>query len=138
MQSLPGSVMLVDDDLDDHEILCLALESVSPSIACLYYDSAQKALDHLIQNAVAHPDYIFLDLNLPGMNGMQFLEALKKDESCNAIPVIAYSTSILPSDKEKVLQLGAEYFFIKPSSHKELIEELKVIFNTFKRQSVSL
>jgi CheY-like chemotaxis protein len=72
------------------------------------------------------------------MNGMQFLEALKKDESCNAIPVIAYSTSILPSDKEKVLQLGADYFFIKPSSHQKLIEELTMVFNTIKRQSVSL
>ena len=133
MKSLPDFVMLVDDDFDDHEIFSLALESVDPSIKCAYYDSAQIALNDIIQKNFTYPDYIFLDLNMPGLNGIQFLEQLKKEDCCTSVPIVVYSTSILPSDKEKVLNLGADHFFIKPSSHKELIAELNLVFKTIQK-----
>ena len=136
MLPYPGLVLLVDDDHDDHEIFCLSLGEVSSGIKCIYHDNALSALEYLKQKSINYPDFIFLDLNMPGMNGMQLLEQIKNEEALEAIPIVVYSTSILPSDKEKVLGLRANYFFIKPSSHKELTEELKTVFSTIKREPV--
>ena len=117
----------VDDDQDDHEIFSMALSSVNPSIQCIYFDSAKSALCIMEDENFRAPDYIFLDLNMPGINGLQLLEILKTTKDLAAIPVIIYSTSILPADYEKARLLGATGFLIKPSSLPELIKELNQI-----------
>ena len=119
------SVVLIDDDHDDHEIFSIALKEAVPSVKCFYFDSGIEALKRLTEDSSFTPDYIFLDLNMPGMNGIQFLETIKTRKSISEIPVIVYSTSILPQEKEKALQLGALHFFSKPTSHRELIGMLK-------------
>ena len=124
-----NTVVLIDDDHDDHEIFSIALREAAPSVKCFYYDSGKAALSKFAEDRDFIPDYIFLDLNMPGMNGMQFLEIYKQNELISQIPVIVYSTSILLQEKEKVMQLGASRFIIKPSSHLELIKMLKDVFN---------
>ena len=126
------SVVLIDDDHDDHEIFSIALRELTPFIECTYFDSATEALKNLKEDNTFTPKYIFLDLNMPGMNGIQFLETIKKQEKISQIPVIVYSTSILPREKEKAMQLGAYRFFIKPSSHLQLIVMLKDFFENKK------
>jgi len=123
-------VILIDDDPDDHEIFAMAMVEASPEAECILYDSAEKALEELSENSSALPDYIFLDLNMPRMNGMQFLELAKKENFLSRIPVIIYSTSILPSIKAQALQLGASDFLAKPTSHLELIKSLKKLLAT--------
>jgi len=122
------SVALIDDDHDDHEIFSFALQEAVPSVTCIYFDSGKEALTKLTQDNHLLPDYIFLDLNMPGMTGIQFLETIKKRDTISQIPVVVYSTSILPQEREKAMELGAHRFFIKPSSHTELIEMLKGFF----------
>jgi|SRR5882724_603252 len=123
-----NSVLLIDDDHDDHEIFSIALQEAAPFVKCYYFDSGKSALNKLMDDKEFIPDYIFLDLNMPGMSGMQLLEIIKQHETISQIPIIVYSTSILPQEKEKVLQLGASRFFIKPASHFELIDMLKDVF----------
>jgi CheY-like chemotaxis protein len=120
------TVVLIDDDHDDFEIFSMALKEADPSVFCIYYDSAQEALAKLTDLSSPDPDYIFLDLNMPGMNGLQFLESIKKTKASH-LPVIVYSTSILPPHKEKIKSLGVFNSFIKPFSHLELIKILKTI-----------
>jgi CheY-like chemotaxis protein len=122
------TVVLIDDDHDDHEIFSIALQQSAPSVKCFYFDSGKEALNKFLNDEKFIPDYIFLDLNMPGMSGMQFLETIKKQEPISKIPIIVYTTSIMPREKERVLQLGASDFFIKPTSHLELIEMLKKFF----------
>ena len=122
-------VILIDDDPDDHEIFAMAMTDASASVTCVLYDSAEIALDELSKKPLPLPDYIFLDLNMPRMNGMQFLELLKKDSLLAGIPVIIYSTSILPSIRAQALQHGAFDFLAKPTSHLELIKSLKKILS---------
>jgi CheY-like chemotaxis protein len=118
-------VVLIDDDPDDHEIFEMAIAEASAHATCVHYDSAEVALDQLAKFNDALPDYIFLDLNMPRMNGMQFLELIKKDETLAQVPVIVYSTSILPSTKVQALQFGAFDFLAKPASYFELTRILK-------------
>jgi CheY-like chemotaxis protein len=126
----PSSIaVLIDDDHDDHEIFSIAMREAAPSVRCIYFDSGKAALTKFAEDSGFIPDYIFLDLNMPGMDGMQLLEIFKQNELTSRIPVIVYSTSILLREKEKVMQLGASRFLIKPSSHLELIKMLKDVFN---------
>ncbi len=118
-------VILIDDDPDDHEIFAMAIDEASSEAECVLFDSAETALEELSRYAGKLPDYIFLDLNMPRMNGMQFLELIKKDNVLAGIPVIIYSTSILPSIKAQALHFGAFDFLAKPTSHLELIKSLK-------------
>jgi CheY-like chemotaxis protein len=119
-------VVLIDDDHDDYEIFTMALSEADPSADCIYYDSAKVALHKLTAHDHLTPDYIFLDLNMPGMSGIQFLEQFK-NTTLSHLPVIIYSTSILPPHKEKIEELGAFKAFVKPYSHGELIKILKGI-----------
>src|SRR5882724_11971933 len=95
--ALSRKVVLVDDDPDDHEIFEMAITKASADAICIHYHSAETALGQMPNLPGKLPDYIFLDLNMPRMNGMQFLELIKKEESLSSIPVIVYSTSIMPS-----------------------------------------
>ena len=113
---------------DDHEIFSIALTEADPSASCTYFVSAKDALETLA-TLTPIPDYIFLDLNMPGLGGIQFLESIKKMESVSKIPVIVYSTSILPHHRKQITELGAFDYFTKPSSHSELIRILKKIIH---------
>lgn len=124
----PKTIVLIDDDLDDHEIFNIAMEEADPSALCFYFASAKEALEK-IPALSPRPDYIFLDLNMPGISGIQFLESIKKQSEVSDIPVIVYSTSILPQHRQQITTLGAFDYFTKPSSHNELIRILRKIIH---------
>jgi len=128
------TVVLIDDDPDDHEIFDMAILEASALAKCIHFDSAETALNQLAGFGGALPDYIFLDLNMPRMNGIQFLEHLKKEDALAHIPVIVYSTSILPSTRVQALQHGAFDFLAKPPSYNELTRVLKHLLSTGKLQ----
>ena len=70
------------------------------------------------------PDYIFLDINMPRMNGRECLAELKKDIRLKNIPVIIYSTSTHSEDVELSIQLGAAYYLSKSSDIHQLPEQI--------------
>ena len=117
---------LVDDDDDDHELFQIALEAADPSIRCVTAMNGQEALD-MLQNPALSPDYIFLDLNMPLMGGRECLAELKRNPDLSGIPVVIFSTSSDPKDREETRMLGAVDFITKPSK----IYELTALLNTF-------
>jgi CheY-like chemotaxis protein len=119
-------IVLIDDDHDDYEIFTMALTETDPSIDCIYYDSAKDALHKLANLQSSLPDFIFLDLNMPGMDGIQFLEEFKRTHMAH-LPIIIYSTTILPPHRQKIEELGVYKSIVKPYSHGELIKILKTI-----------
>lgn len=118
---------MVDDDLDDTGLFCEALYEIDPHIICHVDHNARQALDKLWRNEYSEPDIIFIDVNMPGMNGWQCLEELKKDLRFREIPVIMYSTSSYAGDAERALELGALCFITKPSEYGLLKKILKAI-----------
>jgi CheY-like chemotaxis protein len=123
--------MLVDDDLDDHEIFSLALTEADKPIEVMRAYDGVEALSQLRSNTHERPHFIFLDLNMPRMNGKQCLEQLKLDSQLKDIPVIIYSTSSEIKDLIDAQNLGAIAFIVKSASIHELTMALKDFFEEF-------
>jgi CheY-like chemotaxis protein len=113
-------ILIVDDDEDDRDLLSDALHEIDPNIKCTVARNGEEAFLGLSMHQYAEPELIFLDLNMPRLDGMQFLQVLKKDRSLQHIPVVIYSTSKLADEKEQCMRLGAVHFITKPSSFREL------------------
>lgn len=123
----PKICLLVDDDPDDQEVFLTALGDVSASVLCLVAADGDRALE-LLYNEETIPDYIFLDLNMPRMNGFEFLAAMKKSRLLKDIPVIVYSTTSQPAQIEKAKNLGATEFFTKTYRYQDLCTLLRKYF----------
>lgn len=119
-------LFLVDDDIDDHEIFKSALAKVGEELTLLTATNGYEALEAL-SVADTLPDYIFVDLNMPRMGGLQFLKEIKQTETLKDIPVIIYTTSSNPGDIAKTKELGAVSFVTKPSRFSELCSFLQTL-----------
>ena len=83
------------------------------------------------------PDIIFLDINMPIINGWQCLSVLKEQEIYKSIPVIMYSTSSHSEHVEKARQLGALCFFTKPPNFQNLKKSLEIVVTHLHSNSLS-
>jgi len=119
--------LLADDDADDTELFCEALEEIDPSIICHCATDGKKLLDLLHSETLKKPQVIFLDVNMPGMNGWECLKQLKGSEAFKHIPVIMYSTSNHQLEADHALNMGALCYFTKPTYFHELKEILGVL-----------
>lgn len=124
---LPKTLLIIDDDADDIELFCLAVGEIDKTIKCISARTGEDALLLLRKNILHKPDYIFLDLNMPRMNGKQCLQMIKKDPEFSEIPVIIYSTSKLPEDYNETKALGAVHFLTKPSKHSDLKKAISYV-----------
>ncbi len=117
------TLLLVDDDVDDQEIFILALQEIECSITCFTAGNGQEAIQSLTSHTV-NPDLIFLDMNMPRMNGIQFLQQIKLMEPLKHIPVIIYSTTAEQHVVEETKTLGAMNMVTKPAKFSELCHML--------------
>jgi DNA-binding response OmpR family regulator len=93
--------------------LCEALNDIDASHACLTAVKGQDALHQLRNTLKAPPDCLFLDVNMPQMDGKTCLKELKKDAELKSIPVVIYTTSSHLGGKVEMLRLGASHFLTK-------------------------
>ena len=110
------TILLVDDDEDDRKLFFEAVGDVDQAIRCIAAVDGQEALVYLSNAANPVPDFIFLDLRMPGISGQQCLEEMKKDARLASVPVIVYTTSRDEKESETLKKLGAVHFMSKPVS----------------------
>lgn len=122
-------ILMIDDDPDDRTFFLETLEELDPTIKCSTANNGIYALDLLKDEQRELPDMIFLDLNMPIMNGKQCLQKLKSNERLSSIPVVIYSTSKEPDEIEETERLGASHFLKKPNSVADLKKELEDILS---------
>src|SRR5690606_37288921 len=119
------TILNVDDDLEDIEIFCEAVRDIDPSIICLVAKSAEEALQ-ILNSDIELPQFIFLDINMPKIDGNVCLREIKNDKRLSSIPVIMYSTHTRTSDLEIYKKLNAG-FLVKQTSYNELVAALKKV-----------
>ena len=102
-----------------------------PALAIL--DNGVDAIVMLQQEVQYTPDFIFLDVNMPKMNGVDCLRELKRIKRLEDTKIFMYSTSSEKSTVDKTLKLGANEFIVKPTKTTELKEKLSQIFGIVSR-----
>lgn len=120
---------LIDDDQDDQEIFAMAVRDFNESIHCYFADDGVKALEKL-NNSDFLPDCIFIDINMPRMNGIECLEQIKNISRLRPVPICMYSTSADPNIVTRSKELGAQDFIVKPASISVLSKMLQRFINS--------
>lgn len=118
-------ILLVDDDREELSLFMDALREVPGSYKCTYSDSAIHALEML---NYLHPDFIFLDYNLPDIDGVELIARIKKDRKLNNIPLFLYSSVISKEKDNAAMSLGVTACIQKPGTIGEMSAILKSVF----------
>ena len=127
MDILHRKFLLVDDDADDADLFCEAVAGISPGMQCFTAETGAALFELLDRMLPDKPDIIFLDINLPIMDGWKCLERLKSDSNYKDIPVIMYSTSSARRDILMAYDIGARVFLTKPDDFDDLSRILGVV-----------
>ena len=123
------NILYADDDVDDREIFCEAIKEIDPAIKVVLGKDGEETLKILsVQKEL--PNLIFLDINMPKMDGIECLVKLKSDDRLKGIPVIIYSTTSNKSDQTKIALLGASDFILKGNSFESVKESLDKILTS--------
>lgn len=120
------NILLVDDDRDDSELLKEAISEVTPSVAIHIVSSGGEALK-LLETLV--PDFIFLDINMPGQDGFECLQLIRKRSSFDKLPIAIYSTSGSESQIRKAYNHAANMYIRKPSTFSAIREVIEKVID---------
>lgn len=120
-----ASVLLVDDDEDDRFLVEQAWRKAGIAHALLARGDGAAALELL--RSGNPPALLLLDIKMPGLSGFELLERLRADPELRRLPVLMLTASTAPSDVRRAYELGANAFFIKPSTVAELVELLGAV-----------
>lgn len=120
-------ILLVDDDPDEHLLFEDALKELRGAPRLVYARDGQQLMQLLHDSKTALPAIIFLDLNMPRMNGFECLQEIRKSAKLTRIPVVIFSTTSQTQAIDKVYEQGANYYIRKPNTFamlKEVIERM--------------
>lgn len=112
-------ILYAEDDSEDFEVFCEALKIIDPKMVCMRARDGAEALS-ILKETIVLPDYIFLDINMPVMDGKTCLKELKQNDQFGKIPVIMYTTSNRNHEIQEFRELGAKDYLIKPSTFTEV------------------
>jgi len=123
----PLRILHIEDSEEDLMLFGRACDAAGLSTIFHTVEDGQQAMAYLTGNGEFHdrkqhpfPDLIILDLNLPGMDGFDFLKWLK-EESGMSLPVLVFTISGSAEDKAKAMASGAAGYFIKPKDFETLV-----------------
>ncbi len=120
-------ILLVEDDQIDVMSVQRAFKDIHVTNRLEVVSNGAEALSHLRNSENQRPCIILLDLNMPKMNGIEFLKVKKQDEMMRSIPVVVLTTSREDQDKVDSFNLGVAGYMIKPVEYKKFVEVAKTI-----------
>lgn len=121
----PLRVLLTDDDEDDRLIFKEILHEMDNDINVNMVNDGKQLMDFLTSENNPLPHIIFLDLNMPNMNGIECLKQIRSQEKYSDISIAIYSTSTSKKDIDDTFNHGANIYITKPASYSELKKVLK-------------
>lgn len=123
-------ILIVDDEEDLIKLIKNILERANYSV--LYEYGSEAALQRVTSNP---PDLIILDLNLPGIGGMELCRIIKNTPSTKHIPIIILSMKSTTEDKIAGLKYGADDYMTKPFNSGELLARVEAVLRRFEQPS---
>jgi CheY-like chemotaxis protein len=118
-------ILLVEDDTVDAMTVRRALKEVGSRRTVVHRLNGEEALEYLHTANGDMPGLILLDLNMPRMNGLEFLEIKQADERLRDIPVVILTTSTNARDIERSYELGAKAYIVKSIDYKQFVDSIR-------------
>lgn len=116
-------ILSVDDDSDDREFFGDAIKAIDPQIPLVVFPNGEELLYYL-EKSENQPDYIFIDINMPKMNGYECAEEIRANYPMGETQIVMYSTSFNPEDRAKFEEHGFKYI-TKQHSLGTLVQSIK-------------
>jgi CheY-like chemotaxis protein len=113
-------IFIIDDNEDFVLLFCQAVAKSHPECQCLSAENGYNALRQLKFMLPTVPDFIFVDVKMPIMNGHEIVSELKKTNAFASVPVIMYSALANPEDQIKAKEAGTKAFYTKPSNAEKI------------------
>lgn len=126
MQSMKP-ILLVEDDTVDARTVKRALDDLGAATPLIHLTNGEEALRYLRNDQNERPCIILLDLNMPRMNGIEFLRAIKDEENLKTIPVIVLTTSSEGRDVLDTFDLSVAGYVVKPVDYKRFVDTIRTI-----------
>lgn len=120
-------VLLVEDDNVDAMTVKRAFKDLKLTNHLVHHVNGEEALTYLQGSDAGIPCVILLDLNMPRMNGIEFLKVIKKDDELKQIPVIVLTTSNEECDVVESFRLCVAGYIVKPVDYKKFVEAIRTI-----------
>jgi CheY-like chemotaxis protein len=120
-------ILLVEDDMIDRMTVERALKEIRVTNRLDMVGNGEEALDFLRDPTNEKPGIILLDLNMPKMNGIDFLKIAKQDPQLKRIPVIVLTTSKDERDRVDSFNLGVAGYMLKPVDYIQFVEVVRAI-----------
>ena len=120
-------ILLVEDDHVDAITVRRALRDLNVPNDIVHQLDGEDALEYLRSSDNKRPCVILLDLNMPRMNGIDFLKIIKNDDELKKIPVIVMTTSKDERDKMESFEFSVAGYIIKSTDYKKFVEALKIL-----------
>jgi DNA-binding response OmpR family regulator len=114
------SILVIDDDRDDYDLIAEAIKEIDPDISVSFLDNCKDAGKYKGQNF----DLVFLDINMPEYDGFVWLKGIR-EKGYEELPIIMYTNSLRPEHIVQAYKQGANLYYAKPTSFSELITGLK-------------
>ncbi|MHC4644411.1 MAG: response regulator [Planctomycetota bacterium] len=126
MQNLKP-ILLVEDDRVDAMTFKRTLGDLSIKNPVVHSINGEEALEYLRNDGNEVPCFIFLDLNMPRMNGIEFLKIIKEDKILRRIPVVVLTTSDNERDIIESFEFGVAGYMVKPADYSEFVEAIRTV-----------
>ena len=121
------TILLVEDDHVDYMTILRALRQLESSNPLHRVTDGEKALEYLRDVSQPRPGLILLDLNMPRMNGREFLTHIKEDPILKMIPVVVLTTSAEDQDRIITFQQSVAGYMIKSVDYPQFLETMRTI-----------
>jgi len=120
-------ILLVEDDRIDVMMFKRAVEELNITSPLVQANNGEEALQYLRDESNEKPGIILLDLNMPKMNGIEFLKVVKADDILKTIPVVVLTTSQEEEDVIESFKLSIAGYMVKPHNYKKLMKTIASI-----------
>jgi chemosensory pili system protein ChpA (sensor histidine kinase/response regulator) len=132
MKTMPLEIMVVDDSVSIRQVVSRLMEDQGWKV-----QTAKDGLDALEKLSESKPDLIVLDIEMPRMNGYEFLGALKSQEIYKDIPVVMLTSRNAAKHRNKSKALGARGFVVKPYNDDEFINLVLQLTTESKKENIT-
>jgi CheY-like chemotaxis protein len=120
------TVMYIDDDPDDHQAFVDAVRDSCPQVKLYTFYNAEAAFSILLKD---QPDIVFVDLDMPGKDGLKCIFEIRQDKALQMLPIIVYSSTSRHSNIQAAYEIGANLFITKPHTYSRLKTLLCEVFS---------